>query len=69
MCKPKEKSGLSVHNVVALFKEALLLKWKWRFLEDDKGIWRDILTERYKNLQHFMLKGEVASGLNKAFLW
>lgn len=32
VCKPKEEGGLGVRNVI-LFNEALLLKWKWRFIQ------------------------------------
>ncbi|KAI5446838.1 hypothetical protein KIW84_014611 [Lathyrus oleraceus] len=42
--KSKDEGGLGVKNF-EFFNEALLLKWKWRFTQDDNIIWRDLLTE------------------------
>lgn len=58
VCKSKDEGGLGVKNF-EFFNEALLLKWKWRFTQDDNIIWRDLLTERYENLQHQVLKGGI----------
>jgi len=32
---------------VRLFNVALLAKWKWRLLSDEKGRWKDVLLSKY----------------------
>ncbi|XP_058722795.1 uncharacterized protein LOC131594631 [Vicia villosa] len=42
VCKPKEMGGLGIRDVGEI-KKALLLKWKWRILTEDKAIWSRFL--------------------------
>ncbi|XP_058733340.1 uncharacterized protein LOC131604946 [Vicia villosa] len=48
VCKPKEKGGLGIRDVGEMNK-ALLLKWKWRILKEDKAIWSRFLLLRYQD--------------------
>ena len=46
VCKPKEEGGLGVKDI-RMFNCALLAKWKWRLLSEEKGIWKEILVSKY----------------------
>ncbi|XP_058757953.1 uncharacterized protein LOC131631189 [Vicia villosa] len=46
VCKSKDKGGLGIRDVGEINK-ALLLKWKWRILTEDKAIWSRFIKERY----------------------
>ena len=47
MCKTKQEGGLGIIDVRD-FNHALLAKWKWRWLSDEKGRWKDILESKYE---------------------
>ena len=46
VCKPLEEGGLGIKDVRNI-NNALLTKWKWRLMNDEKGKWKDILVSRY----------------------
>ena len=46
VCKPKEEGGLGVKDI-RTFNCALLAKWKWRMLNEEKGKWKEILVSKY----------------------
>jgi len=46
VCKTKEEGGLGVKDI-RKFNCALLAKWKWRLLSEEKGKWKDILVSKY----------------------
>jgi len=46
VCQPKEVGGLGVRDV-SLVNLSLLAKWKWRLLQGDNTLWKEILVERY----------------------
>jgi len=46
VCKSKQEGGLGILDVRD-FNHALLAKWKWRWLSDEKGRWKDILESKY----------------------
>lgn len=48
LCKPKECGGLRIKNLEA-FNKSLLLKWKWRIVNDRSTVWRGLIRHRYKS--------------------
>ncbi|KAL4585553.1 hypothetical protein LXL04_010176 [Taraxacum kok-saghyz] len=42
----KDKGGLDVGSLLA-FNKALLYKWRWRFLTEEGGLWRNLLINCY----------------------
>jgi len=45
VCKPHEEGGLGIRDIGS-FNYALLAKWKWRMMSDEKGKWKDILVSK-----------------------
>jgi len=46
ICKPLEEGGLGIKDI-RKFNYALMAKWKWRLMSDEKGKWKDILESKY----------------------
>ena len=46
ICKPPEEGGLGIKDV-RKFNYALMAKWKWRLMSDEKRKWKDILESKY----------------------
>jgi len=46
VCKSKEEGGLRVKDI-RMFNCALLAKWNWRLLSEEKGKWKEILASKY----------------------
>ena len=44
--KPKDEEGLGIKDLKN-FNMDLLAKWRWRFLNDDKALWKDVLKAKY----------------------
>ncbi|XP_058754109.1 uncharacterized protein LOC131627286 [Vicia villosa] len=60
--------GLDIRDVGEINK-ALLLKWKWRILTDDKSIWSSFLKERYVEPK-LKVQGLVVEGpKSKYYMW
>jgi len=46
ICKSNEEGGLGIKDI-RKFNYALMAKWKWRMMSDEKGKWKDILDSKY----------------------
>jgi len=46
VCKSQEEGGLGVKDV-RKFNRALLAKWKWRLMSEEKGKWKEISLSKY----------------------
>jgi hypothetical protein len=46
VCKPKKLGGLGVRDIRAV-NISLLAKWRWRLLENDKAMWKEVLKSKY----------------------
>ncbi|XP_068484993.1 uncharacterized protein [Phaseolus vulgaris] len=46
VCRPKEEGGLGCRNI-RLFNQALLAKWRWRCVSEEKGRWKTLLESKY----------------------
>ena len=42
----KGKGGLGVRDV-RVVNVSLLAKWKWRLLQNDRALWKDVLVGKY----------------------
>lgn len=60
VCQPRSKGGLGVRDI-KLVNISLLAKWKWRLLDDDPALWKEVLEEKYGPLVSLRsrLMGEV----------
>jgi len=46
VCQPKEKGGLGIRDI-RLVNLSLLSKWRWRFLQNEGTLWKEVLIEKY----------------------
>jgi len=46
LCKPKEEGGLGFRDI-RKFNFALLAKWRWRLISEEKGRWKELLVSKY----------------------
>ncbi|WJX67033.1 hypothetical protein P8452_51532 [Trifolium repens] len=46
VCQPKSLGGLGVRDIRAV-NISLLVKWRWRLLEDDHVLWKEVLKGKY----------------------
>jgi len=47
LCKPREEGGLGLRDI-RKFNFALLAKWRWRYISDEKGRWKEMLDTKYR---------------------
>lgn len=66
--KPKEDGGLGIKHL-GQFNNSLLTKWKWRFLSEGSSVWREILEERYGDVQKAIIMGATFKLKKKEFVW
>jgi len=57
VCSHKYKKGLGVKHV-KLVNLSLLAKWRWRLLQGDHALWKDVLMEKYGRDTFDMVVGE-----------
>jgi hypothetical protein len=46
VCKPKSQGGLGVRDV-GKANLSLLIKWRWRLLQEDEAVWKNVIVARY----------------------
>jgi hypothetical protein len=49
VCLPKAKGGLGVRDV-RMVNISLLAKWRWRLLDNNQAVWKDVLKGKYGEL-------------------
>lgn len=67
-CCTKEKGGLGIKNI-ELFNKSLLLKLKWRILQEKEAIWPVLLKYRYCNSGFILMSREGRSGSSRDSIW
>ncbi|XP_058749655.1 uncharacterized protein LOC131622635 [Vicia villosa] len=68
VCKTKENGGLGIRDVGEINK-ALLLKWKWRILTEDKAIWWRFIRYRYVEPKLIVQGKGVEGRISKESMW
>jgi len=46
VCQPRSNGGLGVRDI-RLVNFSLLAKWRWRLLNNEEGLWKEVLVEKY----------------------
>jgi hypothetical protein len=67
ICTPIQSGGLGIRNL-ALFNQALLGKWLWRFATEKRALWRRVIALKYGSLVGDWCSGPV-SGPYGVSLW
>ncbi|XP_060217918.1 putative acyl-activating enzyme 19 isoform X2 [Lycium barbarum] len=49
---PKHLGGLGIKDL-ALHNKCMLMKWHWRFNQDDAGLWKEIIQAKYGSTSHW----------------
>jgi len=55
VCKPKEEGGLGVRDI-RKFNTSLLAKWRWRYISEETGRWKELLESKYGSEMQIMVK-------------
>ena len=48
VCQSRCKGGLGVKDII-LVNLSLLAKWRWRLIQGEGGLWKEVLIEKYGN--------------------
>ncbi|WMV24199.1 hypothetical protein MTR67_017584 [Solanum verrucosum] len=51
----KERGGLGIRNL-RLQNESLLMKWLWRYTEEDAALWKEVIVAKYGELNPWCTK-------------
>jgi hypothetical protein len=46
VCKDKKNGGLGVSDIKVV-NVSLLAKWRWKLLNDEPALWKDVLIAKY----------------------
>jgi len=46
VCQSRSNGGLGVRDI-RLVNLSLLAKWRWRLLQNEGGLWKEVLVEKY----------------------
>lgn len=46
VCQPKDKGGLGIRDI-RLVNLSLLAKWRWRIIQGEDALWKEVLKEKY----------------------
>ena len=65
ICQPKKCGGLGLRKMQDM-NRALLAKWGWLLLSDDKAIWANILRAKYLKKNNFL---DVPSRRGTSTFW
>lgn len=68
VCQPKEHGGLGVKDV-RLMNLSLLAKWRWRLVNEENALWKEMLVERYGRGVSTKLEGGEAICPSSASKW
>jgi hypothetical protein len=61
VCKPKQFGGLGILNTKTM-NIALMLKWIWKYYQNTRGLWADLLRAKYLGERDFFSKDVPARG-------
>lgn len=68
MCQPRSNGGLGVRDV-KLVNLSLLVKWKWRLLNEEQPLWKKVLVDKYGDHVRGLASSEVVRWPRFTSLW
>jgi len=67
-CQNKKDGGLRVKDI-RVMNVSLLAKWRWRLLDGERSLWKEVLEEKYGPCMGRLLEGGNSSWPRFASLW
>lgn len=68
VCQQKRNGGLGVKNV-RVMNVSLLAKWRWRLLDGEMTLWKEVIREKYGSSVDSLMEGGNTMIPNNASLW
>lgn len=68
VCQQKENGGIGIKDV-RVMNVSLLAKWRWRLLDGENALWKDVLEEKYGPCKGCMLVGGAPSWPRFTSVW
>jgi hypothetical protein len=69
VCKEKREGGLGVRDV-RVVNLSLLTKWRWKLLQNEPALWKDVLVAKYgTRLLHFVIFNGIPGGRIASCWW
>jgi len=68
VCQQKANGGIGIKDI-RVMNVSLLAKWKWRLLDGEKALWKDVLEGKYGPCKESLLVGGIASWPRNASVW
>jgi len=68
VCQQKKNGGIGIKDV-RVMNVCLLAKWRWRLLDEENALWKDVLEEKYGPCKECLLEGGGTSWLRFTSVW
>jgi len=68
MYQQKKNGGIGIKDV-RIMNVCLPAKWRWRLLEGENALWKDVLEEKYGSCKECVLEGGVTSWSRFTLVW
>ena len=68
VCQTKSNGGLGVKDI-RVMNNNLIAKWRWRLLDGDMALWKDVLKAKYGLYVGSLLVGGLIGDLRLASYW
>ncbi|XP_024630578.1 uncharacterized protein [Medicago truncatula] len=68
VCQQKKNGGMGIKDV-RVMNVCLLAKWRWRLLDEENALWKDVLEEKYGPCKECLLEGGGTSWPRFTSVW
>jgi hypothetical protein len=68
VCLPRSQGGLGVRDVGKV-NSNLLIKWRWKLLEGEDAVWKDILVAKYGSIVRHKVHWSGSEISNRSSCW
>jgi hypothetical protein len=68
VCLPRGQGGLGVRDVGKV-NSSLLIKWRWKLLQKENAVWKDVLEAKYGSIVRHKVNWSGCHFSNRASCW